>query len=170
MCRKKGAKTIISKVVALMLVLSMMLGVLPASAVLAAESGYTDVDDAVVTTTGELFKIQYEDSERWHGESGYPDLFFDGTDHYSDKGSNEDYYEMKFIGTGIQIYGSKNKAHANCDVYIDGEKVGEALSEITGDTVHTAETFMIQEYHLPIYHALCAMLEAEFFGDAAMGG
>ena len=62
MCRKKGAKTIISKVVALMLVLSMMLGVLPASAVLAAESGYTDVDDAVVTTTGELFKIQYEDS------------------------------------------------------------------------------------------------------------
>ena len=136
MCRKKGAKTIISKVVALMLVLSMMLGVLPASAVLAAESGYTDVDDAVVTTTGELFKIQYGDSDRWHGESGYPDLFFDGTDHYSDKGSNEDYYEMKFIGTGIQIYGSKNKAHANCDVYIDGEKVGEALSEITGDTVH----------------------------------
>lgn len=25
------------------------------------------------------------------------------------------------------------------------------------------ETFKIQEYHLPIYHALCAMLEAEFF-------
>lgn len=25
------------------------------------------------------------------------------------------------------------------------------------------ETFMIQELHLPIYHALCAMLEADFF-------
>lgn len=25
------------------------------------------------------------------------------------------------------------------------------------------ETFKIQEYHLPVYHALCAMLEAEFF-------
>lgn len=26
------------------------------------------------------------------------------------------------------------------------------------------ETFMIQEYHLPIYHCLCLMLEHEFFG------
>ncbi|WP_312939691.1 SIS domain-containing protein [Oscillibacter sp.] len=29
--------------------------------------------------------------------------------------------------------------------------------------VPAAETFAIQEYHLPVYHALCAMLEAEFF-------
>lgn len=29
--------------------------------------------------------------------------------------------------------------------------------------VPSYETFAIQEYHLPIYHALCAMLEAEFF-------
>lgn len=27
------------------------------------------------------------------------------------------------------------------------------------------ETYMIQEYHLPIYHALCLMIEEEFFGD-----
>jgi phosphoheptose isomerase len=27
------------------------------------------------------------------------------------------------------------------------------------------ETFRVQEYHLPIYHALCAMLEAEFFNS-----
>lgn len=26
------------------------------------------------------------------------------------------------------------------------------------------ETYRVQEYHLPIYHALCAMLEEEFFG------
>ena len=26
------------------------------------------------------------------------------------------------------------------------------------------ETYIIQEYHLPIYHALCAMLEAAFYG------
>lgn len=25
------------------------------------------------------------------------------------------------------------------------------------------ETYRIQEYHLPVYHALCAMIEAEFF-------
>lgn len=28
-------------------------------------------------------------------------------------------------------------------------------------------TFVIQEYHLPVYHALCAMLEAAFFQEAA---
>ena len=26
-----------------------------------------------------------------------------------------------------------------------------------------AETYRVQEFHLPVYHALCAMLEAEFF-------
>ena len=26
------------------------------------------------------------------------------------------------------------------------------------------ETFRVQEYHLPVYHALCAMLEQHFFG------
>ena len=25
------------------------------------------------------------------------------------------------------------------------------------------ETYRVQEYHLPVYHALCAMVEAEFF-------
>lgn len=27
------------------------------------------------------------------------------------------------------------------------------------------ETYQVQEYHLPVYHALCAMLENELFGD-----
>ena len=27
------------------------------------------------------------------------------------------------------------------------------------------ETYRVQEYHLPVYHALCAMLEEEFFGN-----
>ena len=26
------------------------------------------------------------------------------------------------------------------------------------------ETYKVQEYHLPVYHALCAMIEMEFFG------
>jgi D-sedoheptulose 7-phosphate isomerase len=29
------------------------------------------------------------------------------------------------------------------------------------------ETYRVQEYHLPIYHCLCLMLEDEFFGDSA---
>jgi len=31
------------------------------------------------------------------------------------------------------------------------------------------ETFKIQEFHLPIYHCLCLMLEENFFGKAAVG-
>jgi D-sedoheptulose 7-phosphate isomerase len=27
------------------------------------------------------------------------------------------------------------------------------------------ETYKIQEYHLPVYHALCAMLEDYFYGS-----
>jgi D-sedoheptulose 7-phosphate isomerase len=29
--------------------------------------------------------------------------------------------------------------------------------------VPASETYLVQEYHLPVYHALCAMLEYEFF-------
>lgn len=36
------------------------------------------------------------------------------------------------------------------------------VSDITIFAPET-ETFKVQEYHLPIYHALCAMLEEEFF-------
>jgi len=31
--------------------------------------------------------------------------------------------------------------------------------------VPETETFLVQEMHLPVYHALCAMLEAEFFDE-----
>lgn len=30
------------------------------------------------------------------------------------------------------------------------------------------ETFQVQEYHLPVYHTLCAMLEQRFFGKEAL--
>lgn len=33
--------------------------------------------------------------------------------------------------------------------------------------VPAKQTFAIQEYHLPVYHALCAMLEAAFFKEVA---
>ncbi len=32
-------------------------------------------------------------------------------------------------------------------------------------SVPESETYLVQEYHLPVYHALCAMLEEEFFGS-----
>lgn len=32
--------------------------------------------------------------------------------------------------------------------------------------VPAAETYKVQEYHLPVYHAICLMLEEKFFGRA----
>jgi len=34
----------------------------------------------------------------------------------------------------------------------------------TAIVVPAKETYQVQEFHLPVYHALCAMLEQEFFG------
>ena len=44
---------------------------------------------------------------------------------------------------------------------------GGKLNQFCDVVIHAPsdETFKIQEYHLPIYHALCAMLEVEFFGE-----
>ena len=49
-------------------------------------------------------------------------------------------------------------------ISLTGEKDSK-LSELSTVTVKVpaTETYLIQEYHLPIYHALCAMLEEEFF-------
>ena len=46
-----------------------------------------------------------------------------------------------------------------------GEDGGKLL-EICDVTIRVpaCETFRVQEYHLPVYHALCAMLEIEMFG------
>lgn len=49
---------------------------------------------------------------------------------------------------------------------LTGEKESK-LSEIADVCIKAPdkETFKIQEYHLPIYHCLCLMLEEEFFGE-----
>lgn len=49
-------------------------------------------------------------------------------------------------------------------VALTGEGGGKAaqLAETTV-RVPSRETYIIQEYHLPVYHTLCLMLESEFF-------
>jgi phosphoheptose isomerase len=44
---------------------------------------------------------------------------------------------------------------------------GGKLAEVCDVTIvaPATETYRVQEYHLPVYHALCAMLEEEFFGE-----
>lgn len=50
-------------------------------------------------------------------------------------------------------------------VALTGEKQSK-LSQLADVCINVpeTETFLVQEMHLPVYHALCAMLEEEFFG------
>lgn len=52
-------------------------------------------------------------------------------------------------------------------VGLTGEKGGR-LSKLADVCIRVpgTETYRIQELHLPVYHCLCAALEAEFFGGA----
>ena len=58
------------------------------------------------------------------------------------------------------------KAKGIFTVVLTGESGGKAkpLCDVC-ICVPSSQTFAIQEYHLPIYHALCAMLEADFFEE-----
>lgn len=49
---------------------------------------------------------------------------------------------------------------------LTGEK-GGALASVADAAIKVpaSETYMIQEYHLPVYHCLCLMLEEYFFGN-----
>lgn len=97
------------------------------------------MDDTDVTTNNEMFKIQYQGSG-WQTESGYPDLFYKGTNHYSNDANAS--YEMRFIGSSIEIIGSKNTAHADYTVSIDGKTAGDALAKLpSGGPQHQQSLF-----------------------------
>ena len=76
---------------------------------------------------------------------------------------------------GISTSGnSKNILYAAVVAKAQGMKVvaltgakDSKLSQIADVTIKAPETrtYRIQEYHLPIYHCLCLMLEERFFGD-----
>ena len=76
---------------------------------------------------------------------------------------------------GISTSGnSKNILYASICAHAKGMKVigltGERdskLKDIADVCINApaTETYMVQEYHLPIYHTLCLMLEDRFFGE-----
>ena len=81
----------------------------------------------------------------------------------------------KDVFLGISTSGnSKNVIYAAVTAKAKGMKVigltGEKdskLSEIADVCIKTpsCETYMIQEYHLPIYHCISLMLEDNYFGE-----
>lgn len=69
---------------------------------------------------------------------------------------------------------SKNVLYAAQIAKIQGMKIisltgnnGGKLRNISDITINVPsdETFIIQEYHLPVYHAICASVENELFND-----
>lgn len=101
------------------------------------DAGYSIVEDMNSTTTNELFKIQYLTGD-WAGGTSHPDLFHDGYEHYANGDAS---YSMKFIGTGVEIWASKNKAHGIYTVTIDGEDAGTADGSTTGSTLHQQKIY-----------------------------
>jgi hypothetical protein len=64
----------------------------------------------------------------------------------------------------VEIGSLTGKAFGVKTIGFTGE-AGGALAGLCDVTIRVpaTETFRVQEYHLPVYHALCAMLEAEIF-------
>ena len=66
------------------------------------------------------------------------------------------------------IYAAKMAVVGNLKVIALTGKSGGKLKNIAHVTIAVPadETYKIQEYHLPIYHALCIAVENEFFGKS----
>lgn len=110
--------------------------------------GFSIVEDMNTTTSGELFKIQYNGG--WNGGgTSYPSLFHDGYEHYAYEG---DSYEISFIGTKVEIWASINKAHGWYDVTIDGESAGTAVGNTTGSTTHQQLIFTADNLGEGVHH------------------
>lgn len=68
---------------------------------------------------------------------------------------------MKEPIQGADLYELRRHGHV---LALTGESGGKlkALSDIC-ICVPAKETFAVQEYHLPVYHAICAAVETYFF-------
>ena len=85
----------------------------------------TIVEDSMITDTDEFFKIKYHGE--WNGGDFYPD-FHGGTERYANNG---DSFDMKFIGTKVELFGTKAAGHGQYSVSIDGKDCG--LANATAD-------------------------------------
>ena len=83
-----------------------------------------------MTTGTELH--QFEFVGEWKTSTGYPDRFLNGDEHwfnfakYYTPGSELPYYQVRFEGTGIELYGETQPKLGIYNVYIDNELHGQA--------------------------------------------
>lgn len=92
------------------------------------------VDDKETASADEVFETIINDasigddvfnfkfSAGWSTSTGYPDSFYNGDEHWVHIKQDSDlFYELKFYGTKIELYGVKESSGAICEVSIDGE-------------------------------------------------
>ena len=63
----------------------------------------------------------FEYSKDWKVDTGYSNLFYNGTNHWVK--SQNSYAKIKFLGTGIELYGNKQSDNGIYDIYIDEKLV-----------------------------------------------
>ena len=64
----------------------------------------------------------------WQTSTGYPEQFYNGDEHWFNfaryqEGDTIPYFEIRFEGVGIEIYGNKDTVNGIYEIYIDGEHV-----------------------------------------------
>lgn len=84
----------------------------------------TEISDADIGD--DVFEFTY--SNGWGTSTGYPEQFYDGNEHWNwvNVGSSA-YYEIKFYGSSIELYGNTENTNGICTPILDG---------VTLDTFH----------------------------------
>ncbi len=96
-----------------------------------------------------------------------PDLVF-AQQIYSYMNPNDTLIALSTSGNSANVLNAviTAKAKEGKCVALTGERDSK-ISAIADCTIKlpSSETYIIQEYTLPVYHCICAMLEEEFFGE-----
>ena len=121
------------KISVLFLTLMMVVGLLPLSSInVSAQESELIINDSEVGQ--ELHQFNYQGN--WGTSEGYPDRFYGGDEHWFNfqrytQGDPLPSYEIKFKGTGIELYGEKQPQLGIYNIYLDNEKIDtvDAYSE-----------------------------------------
>lgn len=97
---------------------------MPSASIQAEERSTLIINDSETGTDVNQFQF----SDGWVHEGGYPSLFEGGDEHWTTKthfGNTYPSYSMTFLGDRITLYGHRTNEGCIADVLIDGEKAGE---------------------------------------------
>lgn len=110
------------------------------------------VDDLGIS---EGFTFEYENT--WAFDSGYPELFFNGTNHYSttaQQNGKPAIASLRFVGSGIELYGNLQNSQGIYDIYIDEELVATkdayASSRLTKQLIFEKKDLKEEEHMLKV--------------------